>query len=231
MGSRKEAAFFDSHARLRDAKDFQGQVKRTVHGEAVGQDQVDMIVGAISRGLAVQPDDKLLDLCCGNGAITDPIFAQCRGGLGIDFAPYLIEVAKANFEQPPDRLYVLGDVVDHVCAMTGTERYTKALCYGAFQYIEEPRAAELLSALRRFPNLQRAFIGNLPDLELASAFFPNSVPSRTQLKLHDTAIGTWRTEREIAVLAAAQGWHTEIVRMPQGFFGAHYRFDAILTPC
>jgi hypothetical protein len=40
-----------------------------------------MIVDAIGLGLDIGPHDVLLDLCCGNGAITDPVFARCRGGL------------------------------------------------------------------------------------------------------------------------------------------------------
>ena len=33
----------------------------------------------LEGGLDLRPRDVLLDLCCGNGAIIDPIFARCRG--------------------------------------------------------------------------------------------------------------------------------------------------------
>jgi hypothetical protein len=221
---------FESHARSCDPNDFQGQVMRTPYGKSAGPDQVAMIVDAIGKGLDIGPHDVLLDLCCGNGAITDPIFAYCRGGLGVDFTPYLIEVAKTNFERSPDRLYLLADALEYVETTDDTKRFTKALCYGAFQYLAESKAIGVLAALRRrVPNLQRMFIGNLPDLDRVGNFFEGDIPSPDELKRHDTLFGIWRTEQEMATLAAGCGWRTEFSRMPSAFHAAHYRFDATLV--
>jgi SAM-dependent methyltransferase len=224
------ALLYDSHARSRDPDDFQGQVMRSLHGRSAGADQVAMIVDAIEERLDISPHDVLLDLCCGNGAVTDPIFARCRGGLGVDFTPYLIEVAKTNFERLPDRAYSLADALEFVETTEDTKRFTKALCYGAFQCLPESKAIGVLAALHgRFPNLQRIFIGNLPDLNRAGLFFEGNIPSPEELKRHDTRVGIWRTEQEIAKLAAESGWRPEVSRMPSAFFAAHYRFDAALT--
>jgi SAM-dependent methyltransferase len=227
-------ALYETHARACDPKDFQNQVLRTPHGKPVGQDQVNLILEGIIRGLDVRPHDVLLDLCCGNGAITDPIFERCRGGIGVDFTPYLIEVAKANFEKPPERLYRLSDVMEYIETASGTERFTKVMCYGAFPCLSESKAAGVLSGLRRrFPNLKRVFIGNLPDLERAGIFWHQDVGSDPwpleQLKRHDTPFGIWRSEQEISKLATECGWRAELSRMPPPYFCSHYRFDAILT--
>lgn len=224
------ASLYDSHARARDPKDFQGQVMRSLHGRSASPDQVAMIVDAIGKRLDIAPQDVLLDLCCGNGAITDPIFARCRGGLGVDFAPYLIEVAKKNFERLPDRIYVLADALGFVETTEDTKRFTKVLCYGAFQCLPESKAIGVLAALRRrFPNVERMFIGNLPDLNRVALFFEQNIPSPEELKRHDTRLGIWRTEQEIAKLAVGSGWRAEVSRMPSAFYAAHYRFDATLT--
>lgn len=221
---------YESHARSCDPNDFQGQVMRNPHGKSAGPEQVAMIVDAIGKGLDIGPDDVLLDLCCGNGAITDPVFARCRGGLGVDFTPYLIEVAKTNFESSPDRLYLLADALEFVETTDDTECFTKAFCYGAFQCLPESKAIGVLAALRRrFPNLQRMFIGNLPDLDRVGKFFERDIPSPEELKRYDTLFGIWRTEQEVAKLAAGCGWRTEFSNMPPGFYGAHYRFDATLV--
>jgi SAM-dependent methyltransferase len=221
---------YESHARSRDLNDFQGQVMRTQHGKSVGADQVAMIGEAIGRGLDIGPHDVLLDLCCGNGAITDPVFARCRGGLGVDFTPYLIEVAKTNFERWPDRVYLLADALEYAETTDDTRRFTKALCYGAFQCLPESKAIGVLTALcRRFPNLQRMFIGNLPDLDRVGKFFEADMPSPEELKRHDTRLGIWRTEQDVVELAAGCGWRAEFSRMPTAFYGAHYRFDATLV--
>jgi SAM-dependent methyltransferase len=223
--------FYESHARSCDPKDFQGQVMRNPLGKSAGPDQVAMIVDAIGKGLEIRPDDVLLDLCCGNGAITDPVFARCRGGLGVDFTPYLIEVAKTNFESSPDRLYLLADALEFVETTDDTKRFTKAFCYGAFQCLPESKAIGVLAALRRrFPNLQRMFIGNLPDFDRVGNFFERDIPSREELKRYDMPFGIWRTEQEVAKLAAGCGWRTEFSRMPSAFHTAHYKFDATLVP-
>ncbi len=77
--------------------DFWSQVKRTVNGVPVGEDQVALIERAITSGLQLKQNDYLLDLCCGNGALSTRIFQRCLGGLGVDFSEYLIDVAKNNF--------------------------------------------------------------------------------------------------------------------------------------
>jgi SAM-dependent methyltransferase len=225
---------YENHARSCDPKDFQSHVLRTPHGKPVAQDQVAMIADGIVRGLNIEPDDVLLDLCCGNGVITDLIFERCRGGVGVDFTPYLIEVAKTNFEAAPSRLYRLSDALDYVEKTDDVERFTKVMCYGAFQCLLEAKSAGLLLALRRrFPNIRRVLLGNLPDLDRAGIFWRQDIGSEPwplhELKRHDTPFGTWRTEEEISKLAATSGWHTEISRMPPSYFCAHFRFDAILT--
>lgn len=78
-------------------EDFWVQVKRTVKGQPVSQDQIDMIVSAMTAALDLSPDDILLDLGCGNGALTTYFFHRCRGGLGVDFSEFLISVARRNF--------------------------------------------------------------------------------------------------------------------------------------
>lgn len=222
--------FYETHARSCDPNDFQGQVLRCPAGKPVGPDQVAMIVGAIKKGLDIDPRDVVLDLCCGNGAITDSIFEACQGGLGVDFTPYLIQVAKANFERPPDRLYLLADVEEYAQTTDDTKRFTKAFCYGAFQCLSESKAIGVLAALRqRFPNLKRVFIGNLPDLDRVGIFFGENIPSPQELKRHDTPFGIWRTEQEIAKLAAGCGWRVEFSRMPSAFYAAYFRFDATLV--
>jgi hypothetical protein len=227
-------SLYETHARTCDPNDFQSQVMRTPHGKPVGQEQVALIVEGIAQGLGIRRQDVLLDLCCGNGAITDPVFARCRGGAGVDFTPYLIEVAKAHFEEPPERIYRLSDALEYVETTDDTERFTKVMCYGAFQCLPAAKATAILIAIRRrFPNVQRVMLGNLPDLDRAGNFWRQDVGSEpwslSDLRRHDTPFGTWRTEDEVKALTNACGWRTEISRMPPPYFCAHYRFDAILN--
>lgn len=228
-------SLYEAHARSCDPKDFQGQVMRTPHGKPIGGDQVDLLVDGVMRGLHIEPTDVVLDLCCGNGAITDRILSRCRGGVGVDFTPYLIEVAKANFERPPGCFYRLADVQDYTETTNNADRFTKAMCYGAFQCLSAVKAVATLSALRhRFPNVRQVFLGNLPDLDKVDFFFREVLATELwaleDLKRHDTLFGIWRSANEITKLAMECGWQTTILRMPPEYYCAHYRFDAVLTP-
>ncbi len=214
----------------RQAKDYWAQINRTVRGKPVEEDQIQMIVGSILAGLQIQPGDTLLDLCCGNGALTDRIFQHCRGGLGVDISEPFIAVAKSDFEVPGERSYRLQDATEFVETEASAEPYTKALCYGAFMYLPVETAERFLKALRRrFPNIERVMIGNLPDKARLHTFFD---PALYRPGVEDdptAATGIWRTEEEFADLARRCGWDCAFARLPPPFYAAHYRHDAVLS--
>lgn len=222
---------YNEFAKTRDPGDLLGQVRRTINGTPVGADQISLIHQAISSGLDLQADDIVLDLCCGNGMLSDVVFAACRGGVGVDFGEYLVGIARANFERLPHRRYVVDDVLHFLDTEPEPERFTKTLCYSSFQYFSTAAASRMLNALRsRFVGLGRIFLGNMPDRDRLDAFAPPE--RRTPGIEHDpeTPIGVWRTASETRSIAAEAGWRAEILNMPSRFYGAHYRFDAVLTP-
>lgn len=226
---KKPFSLYKEHPKTCAPDDFWGQVKRTVNGQPVSEEQIEMIVEAVCRGLSLESGDRLLDLCCGNGALTDRIFERCRGGLGVDFSEKLIETAHTYFEAPPERRYVLGDVVDYVRAEAEPERFTKILCYGSFAYLEADRAAELLrSCFEFYPDASTMFIGNCPDKAQISAFFTDNTYMPGIEDEPDSAIGIWRTKEEFGELAERAGWSATFVTMPPSFYASRYRYDVVL---
>ena len=226
----KEGYLYRDHPQTCAPDDFWGQVKRTVNGKPVSQEQIDMIVAAAKQGLQLQSDDLLLDICCGNGALTTYLFAGCRGGTGVDFSEFLIDVAQKHFVQRESESFVMGDVIEFARKEDKPARVSKAMCYGSFQYLPHAAAAELLQRLHaRFPGLKRIFIGNVPDRDRLHDYYREKdyVPGIENSP--STPIGIWRSEGEFEALAAAAGWKCAFSRMPPAYYGAHYRFDAVLT--
>src|SRR4051794_1897120 len=167
---------YDQHARTRPRNDVWGQVRRTVRGLPVGPEQIEMIVTAIRGKLELQPDDVLLDLACGNGALSVRLHEHCRASLGVDISPYMIEVARERFETDPHR-FVTGDVRSYAENEPDALRFTKALCYGSLSYVPDPDVAALFATLRsRFTNVGRVMLGNLPDPANAALFFSRRAP-------------------------------------------------------
>lgn len=225
-----DADFYKKHPLTCDPDDLWGQVRRTVNGRPVSEAQIQAIVDAVRAGLDLQPNDVLLDLCCGNGALSDRVFSLCAGGVGVDFSPPLIETALARFAVPGQREYVLDSADVWVEAAPGAERFTVALCYGSFSYLDEGAARRLLYGLAtRFPSVRRVFLGNLPDLLRREALVGGRPWAPGDERRHDTQFGIMRSEAELAALAAACGWRAELRRMPEGFYGAGLRYDAVLV--
>ncbi len=176
------------------------------------------------------PDDCLLDLCCGNGALSSRIIGKCDRGLGVDFSEYLIQIAHRYFANTRQE-YVVQDVVDFCNNTADATKYTKAFCYGAFCYLSPAQANQLLSSMRcRFDNLQRVFIGNLADRNKANLFHGQRGDMPDVLDDPCSTIGYWWDERTFINLAQCCGWKAVVSRMPSDFYGSHYRFDVTLLP-
>jgi SAM-dependent methyltransferase len=210
--------------------DFWGQVKRTVNGVAVSQAQIDMIIGAVRSGLCLSKEDALLDIGCGNGALSRYFFNDCSQLFGVDFSEYLISVAKSNFERPPFYIFKEIDAVSYVKWEMEAGRFTKALCYGCLPYLSFEAAEFILKKLsERFLHITTIYIGNLPDKERAHLFYDEETDLSAVLDDNASPIGIWRSREEMSKLALATGWSAKFHIMPEKFYAAHYRYDAILS--
>ena len=232
MLSTPEWVNYDTHVKTRLRTDFWVQVRRTLHGRPVLEKQIDLIVAAVVAALGLGPGDVLLDLACGNGALSDRLFQCCAGGLGVDASEYLIGTAQEYFATP-SRQYVIADAADWVEA-ANPGRFTKAVCYGSFSYLPDDAAARMLRGLqRRFPQVGCVMLGNLPDPARAGRFYGAGGEGRRgsrvpDLRAPESDLGVWRDEAEITALAGP-GWQVTTRPMPPEFFAAHYRYDAILV--
>lgn len=228
--NKKTFNFYKEHPKTCDPDDFWGQIKRTVNGVPVSQDQIEMIVDAVVAGLELNPDDTLLDLCCGNGALSTLLFKHCNGGLGVDFSEYLISVANKNFAAPPSEIYLLQDAVGFCESPVDPDTFSKMVCYGSFSYLDKDSAKNVLCLLKsNFPNLKRVFIGNCPDKALMTEFFGDREVEVGVEDDPESPIGVWRTKEEFVSLAKSCGWQATTHKMAGEYYAAHYRYDVVLA--
>jgi len=221
---------YDEYARSCAPNDFMGQIKRTIKGKPISDEQVSLIVTAIKNVLALQCDDILLDLACGNGSLSQLLFPYCSAYTGIDISDYLIGIAKNNFEKPPKFQFLHDSGLNFTKHVAQPDKYSKMLCYGSVQYFSDEELRGVLQNLKnRFTQLKQVFIGNIPDRELANAFYKTHTPTADELDDTQTAIGRWRTREQVEFIAEQAGWQVQFTKMPDEFYAATYRFDAILT--
>jgi len=213
-----------------DPKDFWGQVKRTVNGKPIAQDQIDMIVAAIESGLQFESQDKILDIGCGNGALSHLFFDKVSSLVGVDFSEYLIGIAKQHFEVLPDFSFHLGDALAFLEKYESKHSFSKCICYGVFSYFDSSSAHKILTLLYNdFSGIDIMYIGNLPDRDRADRFYYNDIDYSKMLDDPQSSIGIWRSKSEFLELAQSCGWKVQFHQMPSGFYASHYRFDVVLT--
>lgn len=218
------------HPKTKKETDFWGQVSRSVNGVAVSDEQIKLIHDAIGNGLQLNGTDHLLDLGCGNAALSSYFFNNIKEYTGVDFSEYLIEIAKKYFYQKDKTNYLVNDLVSFVTSEIQPLKYNKALCYGVFSYLSYESAEQLLTLLsREYKELEILYIGNLPNKKEAHKFYHDDIDYEPLLTDNLSAIGIWRTPEELKLLAERCGWSTEIRTMDDAFYAAHYRYDAILT--
>lgn len=211
-----------------EPKDYWGQVRRTIRGKAISGEQIDMLRGIVRDTLQFSQNDVLLDLCCGNGALTAPFFNELGEYLGVDVSPVLIQVAQRDFQRTGSHEYILKEVTAFLSEEKSPERFTLCSCGGAFQYLSLDSARETLRLLRtRFVNLRKVFLYEIPDASKAKTFF-----TENPLTLHDhtSALGRWYQADELLALGVECGWRTQIQYLPELYCQSHYRFNLVLTP-
>jgi len=207
--------------------DLWGQVRRTVYGKPVSEDQIQMMVDAIVAGLELQPACVLLDIGCGNAALTARLFAYCDQCVGVDFSEYLISIANARFASPR-HAFIYRDALDYVAQEADPLRFDKVLCFAVFSYLSDASAQQLLAYLnQRFLNVRSVFVGNIPDPECAVSFFKDRDSDGAELDNPESQIGVWRSRERMVAMAEATGWRVRFQSMPRAFYQAHYRYNAI----
>jgi cyclopropane fatty-acyl-phospholipid synthase-like methyltransferase len=222
-------ANYDAHARSVAADAYWKQVRRTVNGKPIDEAQITLITDAIKAGLSLTQTDVVLDLACGNGALSSYLFDKCAGLVGVDISPYLIEIAQKVFARLPNYRFHGEDAVSYVARNHNFSIFTKALIYGAFQYFSREDAVAVLRALNeRLSGVAKVFIGNVPDRTRFDQFFRERVPTEAELNDHESQIGIWYRPDEIEAMAKATGWHASCSYMPAGFVASKYRFDVTL---
>jgi SAM-dependent methyltransferase len=212
-----------------DRDDFWSQIKRTVNGKPVSEEDIEMIVTQYADHLDLSSRDHLLDLGCGNAALAARTFDRIASYTGVDFSSYLLEIANEYFKPDASVTYIENDAASFVKDCPEPGAYDKLLCYGCMSYLSREELLGLIETLHdRFSNLERAFFGNIPNTSKAPEFFARRDVKDYDLDDPKSPIGVWWDPDELSDAASAFGFTAKVVHMPEQFYGATYRFDLLL---
>lgn len=226
-------AYYDARVPAFDPADYLGQVGHTVNGAPIPQDHLAALRDQIAALLELGPQDRLLDLCCGNGLFTHPLAGQVAQALGADISSEMIRVARSD-HPAPNLAYA---ELDARRAATLSDRpeapFSRVLIYGAWQHFDTVTGAEVLSGLAAVTAADvRILLGFVPDVALKDRFF-DTPERRAAHAAHVAAgndmFGTWWDRETLSDLAAAHGFACTFADLPPMVQAARYRFHALLA--
>ena len=205
-------------------EDFWQQVRRTINGQPLSDDQIQLIVQQIAKGLSLDQSDKLLDIGCGNGALTVLLAPFAGEILGVDYSEYLIGIAQEHFESP--KLKFLELSIERMIEDKLNGSFGKALLYGVSSYLCDDLVERLTAWYFSRAGKSAMFIGNVRDKRYAAEFYKEARGDQ-ELSDHTTSIGKWRTKEWFIELGQRLELQVEFMKMPSMFYLSSYYFDVL----
>lgn len=212
--------------------DFFKQVGKTVAGQPVTPAQFMARISDIKSALHINPDDIVLDMCCGNGLITTEIAMLCKRIVGVDFSETLVNIAR-KYNAHENVNYVCASVLDKDSMSIAGAGFTKIYMYESLQHFTYEELPDILSVISilSIPTVE-VFIGGIPNLEKIWDFYNTEEKQKEYMKRKSEnreAIGTWWDIKYIVDTCREYGFAGESVAQNKDLDSAYYRFDVRLV--
>ena len=197
---------------------------------------LDIICEDIISKLDIKSNDRVLDVCCGNGILTKRISKYCNEIHGVDFSEILIKMAKER--SSGQNIHYYTEDALNIDKMFPKKFFDKIYCYFSFQF-DHSKGKTLITKL--FPLLREngmLLIGDIPDKTRKFNFY--STPYRKTKLLFflilNKLFGTkgylesswWYSPDEIRKLCKEININCEVLYQNENLPHAHYRFDVLI---
>lgn len=221
--------FWTTHAHATLAEPLQIQVLRTLDKQPVSEKEFQDILNVIDERMAINQNDVVLDLCCGNGLITTHLASRCKEIIGVDFARELsLQIDQVKY---PNISVIIEDVRK---VQFEQETFDKIIIYAGIQYLSPKESIYFFESVIKW--LKKGglfFIGDVPNQNCLWDF--SNSPERQAayfdaLKNDTPLIGTWFEPQWLKNLGIYVGFkEADILPQPASLPYSHYRFDALFV--
>ncbi len=176
--------------------------------------------------LGIKEGDRILDVCCGNGLITDQIDRKGYSITGIDLSGNLIKEARSrnnniNFEQ------------QDALSLELKEKFNKIFIAFSFQYFDSFDKGKAVIQKMKVHSMPGALIllTDVPDKLKWNKFY-NTVTKKFfyyKQKITGTqSMGKFWSEYELTKICQSLGLNGTLIRQPNHLPYSHYRFDYLI---
>jgi cyclopropane fatty-acyl-phospholipid synthase-like methyltransferase len=207
------------------------QVGRTLKGEPISDEQFKTIIVDVEEALELHLGDRLLDLCCGNGMITEHLAGYCASVTAVDMVPKFITDLKSRNSS----ITALCADIRQGISTLNPGQFDKVLIYFSLQYFTQGEVLRLLSDIHAWLKPGGILLaGDIPDVTKIWKFFNSAERKQAYFNAlqHDMPIiGTWFNPSWLVAAAEAVGFKAGIRVQPSGLPNSHYRFDLKAVKC
>lgn len=218
---------------IENSNDLLFQVGKTVGGVPYCAEAWRALLADIDSALDLRSDDRLLDLCCGNGILSAALAPKVREMVGVDFSVPFLENAKQHCARENLR-YEQCDILD-AASMNGRLGgvFPKVLLYDAMAYFDRDSVERLFEFLLGELGAERILLGAVLFRPDRGAFL-NTWRRKfnywwtCRIRGRTKGLGKWWSPREFEDLAAKFSLDLEIRRQDSRIPSSHYRRDILL---
>jgi 2-polyprenyl-3-methyl-5-hydroxy-6-metoxy-1,4-benzoquinol methylase len=207
------------------------EVGKTVLGNPISEEQVNLITETIRRQLKLCESDCIIDIGCGNGLLTSRLASYVGEICGFDVSEVLIQAAQRRYRNHNCR-FVVEDVLTSDFLNLTSQVPSKIVAYEVLQHLSSTETKALFAKIRdAIPDGIRFFVGSVPDFELIRQFY--NTRERWQryeenMGQNTEQIGHWWNREEIALICAGLNLECQFLDQDPRLYTSHYRFDVLV---
>lgn len=203
------------------------QVGRMLNGVELTDDIIDNTAAYIINMLQINQQSEVLDVCCGNGLITNKVAAYCRHITGIDFSNEMIQ--SAEIQKKHNANFICENAMNFML----NKQFDAVYIAFSFQYFEQTvQAIKLLqNCLQHLKKGGRLLITDIPDAEKIFKYYntPYKVFQLVISKiLNNNNMGRFWNKRDLIKICYELQVHCQIIQQQNWQPYRHYRFDALI---
>ena len=191
-----------------------------------------LTVNHIVRVLDIKPSDAVLDVCCGNGIITQQIARKCDSIVGVDQSENLLYVAKRDYNEM-NCLYVNCSALE-MNQFVKPHSFDKIYLQFSMQYFDkrnegEKVIAEMIKCLK--PN-GRIFIGDITEYKNKFKLYNTPIKKAFYYKQKlqgKSGMGKFWKVSELDSICKRLGVNGTYFEQTEELPYSYYRFDYLIT--
>lgn len=204
------------------------QVDRTVQGAELSETQMSLTIEAVKSALKLCEGDRVADLCCGNGIITNAIAKDVHSVLAVDFSEGLIAHA-TNCAARLNIHYVVADVTELEPSFFNS--INKIYIRDSVSCMSSAALSKLLHNLVKTVSVDAIYIAGIPDADKLGTYYDNDEKMRYYRdgeKSGKPHIGAWWSRQQMKFLINNSGWSADFIPQDIALASAFYRYDCLI---